>query len=273
MRSEWLAHPFVREYLTRLRQGLSLEDWVIRFILDNRPRQRGLGIGTGSGEFELSLVKVGMVEQYDFFDVSQGMLDRGYELATQMKIADRVNFFCLDVGNLALPNNHYDLVTFSHSLHHMIELKKVLSLARAALRPGGVLFADEYVGPDRFAFPESDLRMARQLYNVLNPVLKCPWPAMPVPDPAEVMEADPTEAVHSTEIIETIRTIFGNCHVTSYQTALTPILWYGLNFDTVYETSQGQGLVKFLLELDQLLVSTGRLKTYYAYLHAFKEAF
>lgn len=269
-RAEWLAHPFTRTRLAQLRDGRSLEEWVIARYLKGSRVSRAIGIGCGVASFELGLLSLGAVEHFDLYDVSQGALDAALTMAQSLGVADRVRVFRQDINQVALPPNTYDLVTFISSLHHVAELQGVLHKVNETLTPGGLVFASEYVGPDRFAYPEEDAAYAKQLYRILDPTLRSPWPELPQPNPDDVAAADPTESIHSSEIIETVRHVFERVEVTPFGHALAFIIWWGLNHDALYETEQGRDLVAFILDFDNMLVESGRLSSYFSYLVAYK---
>jgi hypothetical protein len=91
-----------------------------------------------------------------------------------------------------------------------------------------------------------------------------------VPDPLAVAAADPTESIRSQEIVGICRGIFPATHVISEDVCLTLILWYGLDYDALYETEAGHDLVNWLLQVDQALVQAGRLPTYHAEIYSRK---
>lgn len=174
---------------------------------------------------------------------------------------------------MALPNETYDLVTFFASLHHMVRLEETLRAAYRALKSGGIFFASEYVGPDRFDYPEEHALIARRLYDVIDPALKHPAePKLRWPSPAEVIANDPTEAVHSSEILESVRRVFPRVEIKPNYGTLPFILFWCLNADALYETEQGLELVQLILDLDVALVDSGRLPSYFVYIVAFKPA-
>jgi SAM-dependent methyltransferase len=271
-RAEWYAHPLVQERFLRLRDGQSLEGWFVTKYLAGHHFRRGLGIGAGVATLELNLVQLGAIETVDLYDVSQGSLDVARETARSMNIEDRVRYFCADVTDVAFTGS-YDVVTFISSLHHIENLEATLTQMHSILSPEGVLLANEYVGPDRFGYPDEDLRIPRQLFHILDPSLKAPFPEMPLPKVADVIAADPTEAIHSADTIETLGSVFAHVEVTPLRTSLAFILWWGLNHDVLYETAQGIDLVRLILELDEMFVNEQKMPNYFAYLAASKKGF
>ena len=149
------------------------------------------------------------------------------------------------------------------SLHHVAELDDVLKATSRSLEPNGVLVAYEYVGPDRFATGPVERRIAQQLYRSLDPRLKSVHAELPLPDPQAVIAADPTEAVHSSDILDTLARHFDDVAVVHHGGALAYTLWWGLNHDALFETEEGWDFVQVLLQFDQALTQTGVIADYF----------
>ena len=196
-------------------------------------------------------------------DVTPDLLGAAERAAAADGLASRVRCVVGDINAIRLEANSYDLITFVSALHHVDRLEHVLTECRSALRPGGLFYAKEYVGPSRFAFPPEHAELARTIYRSLDPRLRCPFPELPAPDPKAVEAADPTESVRSDEILRIVTRVFPHVQVFSHDVCLTVILWYGLNHEALYETTDGQALVQWLLDVDRALVRSGRLPSYY----------
>lgn len=273
-RAEWSCHPFVLERLhTKILEANTPEEWFITNFIRNGPLDRAVGIGVGTGGVELRLVSFGAVNHFDLYEVSQASLDKAREDAQVLAIEDRVQYFCEDFTNVSLPPATYDLVTFMSSLHHMHPLDEMLEKVYAALKPGGLMFAFEYVGPDRFNYPKEHTIIAERLYEVLDPSLKR-WPQLPLrwPTPEEVIAADPTESIHSGDILDTVKRIFPKVFIKPMYGTLCFILFWGLHPDAIYDTAQGRDLIRLVLELETSLVDSGRLPSYFDIIVGFKPA-
>lgn len=263
-RAEWLLHPVVRSRHRERRGGRDIVDWFATDVLGDRQIRRAAGIGSGSASFELGLLASGAVERYELFEVSTTSASLARSLATQLGVAHRVNFWTVDMNEVELQSESYDLITFVSSLHHVSQLEPVCQRMRAALRPGGLLFATEYVGANRFAFPPQHNAFARSMYRVLESGLTCGATELPQPDPAEVERADPSEAVHSQEILDVLRDLFDRVEVHPMDGCLPFTLWWGLNYDALYDTVRGQDLVELICDLDTALTAAGALPVYFA---------
>ncbi|MHB8645173.1 MAG: class I SAM-dependent methyltransferase [Thermomicrobiales bacterium] len=270
-RKEWSIHPLTAERQWKILGGMDAGQWFSRRYLPTGSARRALSVGVGTANGELNMLASGLVEQYDLYEVSQASLDQARLNARALGVEDRARFICADFNTVTLPDETYDLVTFIASLHHMDRLDETLRAVYRTLVPGGILFASEYVGPDRFDYPPEHTAFAERFYDVIDPALKNPMePKLRHPSPAEVIANDPTEAVHSSQIIETVRRIFPQVDVTPIYGTLPFIMFWCLNADALYETQQGMDLVQVILDLDVALVDSGKLPTYFAYIVAIK---
>lgn len=270
----WLAIPEVSERYHRLATGGKAANWV-RFCLDQYlsdalPVERMVSIGCGDGNLELQLARYTAFREFDAFDIAEGAIRAARSRAKDSGVTN-VNFEVRDVNQLTLPQHHYDVAWFNMSLHHIEALEHTCSQVSQALKPGGFLFVNEYVGPSRFDFTARQKRVLA-LVNELIPAkyLRLPPPAVgirsdaPIPDPAEVSRVDPSEAVRSAEIMEVlpqyfdIQTVHPICG-TILQFLLGTIAW---NFRT--EDPDSIKVLKMLFAIEDTLVEVGDLQSDFA---------
>jgi SAM-dependent methyltransferase len=283
-RAEWMAHPAVQRYRRDMSGADSEADWLISGFLQGRRVERAIGIGAGHSGFELGLLAAGAVDFFDLYDLSPKALDEAQASATRRGLSGRIATHVADINDVDLGSDRFGLVTFYSSLHHVVDLGGVVPKVARALRDDGILFAAEYIGPDRFAYGEPELGLARNLFRALDPRLRYTWPPkqtpwrrrflgrpslpvippLPVPDPDMIAAEDPTEAVHSSEILDTLGRSFGRVHITPMGGALALPLWPGLNHDYIFEIRHGVRFVETLVELDRALTVSGQLPTYFA---------
>ena len=259
-REEWQVHPATIAHRRRLLGDRDAAEWLTA-RLPGRV-DRALAAGCGTAAFELSLLRSGAVEHFDLCDVSGSSLESATEQAKQLGVADRITVRCGDL--LAADGHDYGLVTFVNSLHHAVDVPATVRFAHDILGPGGVLYADEYIGPRRFDYPPEHSDLVKALYRSLAPELRCPWPELPQPDPLDVAAADPTEAAQSDRILEALRAEFAEVELAPIWGALAFILWWGLDHDALYETQAGRDFVDVVLALDTAMGSCGALPPYFS---------
>src|SRR5207237_9684219 len=71
-----------------------------------------------------------------------------------------------------LPPLPYDCTHFFQPLHHLEALEHILAGCAAALRPGGLLMVNEFVGPTRFQWTRQQVAMADHLQGLLPAELR-----------------------------------------------------------------------------------------------------
>ena len=283
-RAEWLSHPVVQRYRKQMMGADSEVDWLVDGWLRGRRVERALGVGAGHGSFELGLLRSTAVERFDLYDLSEGSLAQARRESLDRGLSDRLQTHAADINGVDLGQETCDLVTFYSSLHHVTELDSVVAKTARSLRRGGLLFASEYIGPDRFQWGDLEMGIVGRLYTSLDQRLRFNWPPkpaplrrrlrrlpappvippVPFPDPIEIAEADPTEAVHSSEIVPTLDRHFGKVELTPMGGALALPLWGGLNHDWLFDEHHGVRFVEGLVELDRALTESGRLPSYFA---------
>ena len=195
--SSWLHEWWLREYANTLIGGdmpLWPMDWFQRW-LGGRTFERALTIGCGTGALERDLVRRNLVQRIDAFDGSLTSLALAAKQATGEGFQSRIRYFAADFNAPAFPRSTYDLVLFQESAHHVLRLEKLFHAVLRALRPDGLVYLDEYVGPSRFEWNDTMMEPYRRIYASIDPELRtvshldCP-----------VMIDDPSEAVRSSEI-------------------------------------------------------------------------
>jgi SAM-dependent methyltransferase len=99
----------------------------------------------------------------DGYDLSQVSLDRYVPngIVWNPKKAD--------CNELELPKNSYDLVVANHGAHHVMNLENLFAQAKAALRPHGVFYMYEWIGPTYLQLPRRNRFWATALLLLLFP--------------------------------------------------------------------------------------------------------
>lgn len=195
----WNDLPEVLAYIQRRATGDPTRWWMdhLRDTWCTPPRRRGLVIGCGNGWVERDLYDRGVCERFDAFDASPAYLaqaeaDRG----------DRPIRYLRSDFRSFVPDGTYDLVVNVAALHHAQHLHRHVARLRAAMDPDGILVNWEYVGPRRNQYPRSQLAAMRAVRDALPERFRTPHPLKPTR--RDAVCGDPTEAVHSDEILRAI---------------------------------------------------------------------
>lgn len=134
---------------------------AVRVAANGRPFPLAVSVGCGSGKKERRLLQAGVVERFELYEISPDQAERARELAREEGLSDRVKIRIRDVfKEPAKPK--YDLVYWDHALHHMFDVEKALTWSMTVLKPGGLLFVNDYVGPNRLQWKRSEIDFARK---------------------------------------------------------------------------------------------------------------
>jgi len=127
--------------------------------LRGRVLDRGVSIGCGTGAKEIALLTDGLVQHFDLWEIAPHIGEVGAKDAAAAGVGDRVTYSIGDAFKTD-PNGAYDLVYWDHSLHHMSDVDGALAWSVAALKPGGFVLINDYVGPNRLQFSRAEVDRA-----------------------------------------------------------------------------------------------------------------
>jgi SAM-dependent methyltransferase len=75
----------------------------------------------------------------------------------------------VDCNVLELPENAFDLIVVSHGAHHIMQIDHFFEEARSSLKPGGLIYMYEWIGPEYLRVPRKNRIVATMLLLVLFP--------------------------------------------------------------------------------------------------------
>ena len=201
----WGAQPLVRRAINRRVTGdpnrWPMEWFAARYA--TMPLARGLSVGCGPGLLERDVVEKGICRHVDGIDFSPEAIGEARRGAQEANLSRALHYRVADVNALDLPADAYDIVFFHGSLHHIRNVEGVMEEVRASLRPGGLVFLDEYVGPSRSEWSDAEWGFARSAFDTLPEELKNRG-ELAIPLPMD----DPSESVRSSAILPAARRLF-----------------------------------------------------------------
>jgi len=272
----WLANPAVQARVQRKAVGDSgAGHWVNfcveRFFGSPLPAERVLNIGCGAGELDRHLALLNAFRRLDSWDIAPGVL----EIARREAEAAGIRGVTYHQGNVELADigqGIYDVILFVSSLHHVTRLEAMLDACSRALRPGGHLILNEYVGPNRFAFTPPEVEIMRAVYGLIparfrrllvpearGTILEEP----PLPDPTEVASVDPSESVRSEEILPLLRERFDIVLERDLGGTLLHWLLNGIAGNFRPEDPASLEVLDMLFKIEDALVSAGELDPHF----------
>lgn len=276
----WLDHPtLIRECIIPS-LGSAEENWLpaVTRSLGVPRGGRWLSIGCGDGDFEMWLLERGEAAEIEGIDISEGAVELANRTAGAKGLSDRATFRVLDLNREQIPEGSYDVVIASMAIHHIEDLDQAFEKIHRGLKPGGFFIANEYVGPNRFDFPERQRRLADDLIAVLPKELRFDTVASAAQgkplfkdhyewrSPEHWLEVDPSEAVRSADIVPVLKRLFDPYHVLEYGGTLLHLVCEHIiaNFDPA--DGRDRAILRTLYALESELIKSGSLGSDFAIL-------
>jgi SAM-dependent methyltransferase len=219
------------------------------------PRRLALSLGCGDGHLEHELLRLNACERLLAVDISPERLARAHA-NTPEELRGRIEFVRANLETWE-PQDRFDLVVAKGVLHHVHGLERLFSVIADSLLDDGVLYVDEFVGPSRFQWTDSQLAIVNRLLDRLSDDLRRDLvdpsqgakAAAKRPRVADMIEADPSEAARSAELPGLLRSHFQ---------ALEEREWGGAIFHLLFTRIMGNfaghdDLVRVIMELDAIL--------------------
>lgn len=200
----WNEFQFVLEYMSENFTGDKHKSWIEDFKdrFCQKPFEHGLVLNCGNGWVEREFIDLGMVQRVTAFDYSMDLLS-----AAEKEKGERpISYFRTDVNRIDFPDNQFDLIINVASLHHVQYINRFCRIMCSTIKENGILVNYDYIGPHRNQYPLKQWyyinRVNRSLPHSIrkSPLVKAHLPTM--------ILKDPTEAIHSELIIESVSRYF-----------------------------------------------------------------
>ena len=277
-RISWWESPTIVRYVNSIVDGdyvdglsSGLINRTKKLLKDRLPLEKGISVGCGVGSKEMNLILQGIVKSFDLFELSSARIDQGRILAKKNGLEKNITFVEGNAFSMVTEEEVYDLVHLNNSLHHMMDKYAAVSLSKQVLNTEGHFYMDDFVGANRFQWPDRQLEIASDVRKSLigTKYLRNPYPKhffsrrkidWRVKRPNHI--PDPSEAVDSEKILASIEKHFNDAEIIKtggviYHLALSNIIY---NFDD--NNKNDQKLLKELLTLEKSCIEEGH--THYA---------
>src|SRR5579863_4648430 len=252
----WLAEPMARRYVNRSVTG-SPDTWPIEWLASRYPHgfDTAVSLGCGEGALERDLRGKSLCRRILGIDVSTGALGLAVSRARRETI-QHVAYLQQDLDALVLRPGAFDAAFFHQSLNHVRNLEPCLREVAQSLRPDGILYLDEYVGPSQGEWRRSLLEAAETVYQRLpRAVRRRHRLALPV------NKRNPSEAVRSSEILSALEIDFSIELRRDYGGSLLSVIWPHLDFSRA-SAQQRESIIAALIAAERAYLARGGLSFY-----------
>jgi SAM-dependent methyltransferase len=219
--SQWWHFPQIKRHMNRIICGKSVDGMaggdalVLSKLAGGRPYSKALSIGCGIASKEISLLRAGTVRQFVVYEISAKRIGSGKRSAKRHGISDRIEFRNKALEFDAPPLETFDLVYWNNSLHHMLDVSACLKWCRSVLRPGGIIYLNDFVGPTRMQWPDEMLDVANMIRGSLPQRLLIGRDGVTSlsrkvarPSVRKLIASDPTECADSGAILGAFKGLF-----------------------------------------------------------------
>jgi glycosyltransferase involved in cell wall biosynthesis/SAM-dependent methyltransferase len=276
-RKYWWDSPVVLGHCQRLVTGdpnMNIYDFLKREF-GGRTFERGLSICSGSGEFERGLLDNHICRAIDAYEIAEERVREGERIAREKNYA--IRFHAEDVNRAVFRNNHYDIFFSWSALHHVEKLEDVCKNTRNALKDGGLVVVQEYIGPNQFQWTERQVALVNSILETLPERLRISAVTgqrigrIERPTVERMNSSDPSEAIRSKEIIPVLERFFAVRTVRYFGGSIFNPLFNEIigNFD--HDDDGDVALMKMSLLLEEVLIREKILDNDYAVIIAEKK--
>ncbi len=278
----WMDNPLIEgPYINYRISGNPEVNWLtwVRQKYVAHPFPYGLSLGCGEGGLERHAMAIGMCAEFDAFDISPDAIALAQQKAQTAGIAQRVHYAVRDVNSIQLPAEQYDIAFFSSALHHIQRLESVLTEVSKSLKAGGLFVVNEFVGPSRFQWTDKQLQVINELLALLPPRYRADLrrpghikSRVDRPTVVQMLLSDPSEAVHSAEIIPLIRQRFEIVQQADFGGTILHMLLSDIVGNFAPESEADVTIVRLLCYLEKTLIAEGVLPSDFTLIVARKQA-
>ena len=258
----WNDLKRVVEYKNELATGDENIHWIDDLknkFSDYIPFENVLIVGCGNGWLERKLYDLGIGKHFDAFDISEEYIKE----AEQKKDGRPIQYFIDDINDIQkIEPKKYDAVFNFAILHHASEIDDALKKLSECLKPKGLMFNEEYVGPARNQYSNDHLEVMLSINSDLPEKLRTKNLLRP---PLENFRIEPTEAIHSDLVIPTFKKYFDIVFERNMNGGIAyQILWNNISeFEKNDEDSINW--LNFLLEKDVEFTNNGKVPVLFWY--------
>jgi SAM-dependent methyltransferase len=227
------------------------------------PVERSLTLGSGSGVLERGLCKYDFCRRHDGYDISEANVRHARHEAEKAGL-NHLHYEVADINSLGLPPNTYDTAWFTMAAHHIEALEHVFGQLRRALKPNGMVFLNEYVGPNRFQWTSRQLEAINKLLKILpESYRRRPDGSIKTEETRplirEVLGLDPSEAVRSADVLPALEREFRIVERKDYGGTVLHMLLHQIAFHFQSNDSQTRMYLRKLFQAEDKLIASGEL--------------
>jgi len=200
----WNELDAVNRMFSQRISGRSLRPWFHDFsVRRGKTFKRALILNCGNGWVERDLVSANLFTEAVGIDYSNSLLEEARQAALAHDLPLR--YHQMNVNSADFPAEEFDLVVNHAAAHHISMIDRVFREICKVLPEDGWFLSFDYVGPHRNQYTSEAWERAWKINSELPSHVR---QSMAYPHLPTMLHHDPTEAIHSELIVETLHRYF-----------------------------------------------------------------
>ena len=229
-----------------------------KYLMDRKVIAASLGCG--SGEHEISWARQETFSRIDCCDISPIRIQTATKNANNAGLGDILNFTCADVLRTHFPTSYYDVIILESALHHLSPLDQVMMMIKNMLKPGGLIFMTDFIGPTKFQWHPRQLQVVNALIELLPHKYLFEKNGQRIqrlfkPSYLRMHLMDPSEAVESGNIVPSLRSHFQELEFKNAGGAIINHLFPSLLHNFHRDDTESQRWLRICVEVEDLLLN------------------
>jgi 2-polyprenyl-3-methyl-5-hydroxy-6-metoxy-1,4-benzoquinol methylase len=233
-------------------------------VLRRRAGARMLSLGCGAGGVEMVIGREARAAEITCVDVNGSSLGLGKRVAAAEGL--NLRFEQADLNLVELEKSAFDVVFCHASLHHVLELERLITQIRGSLRPEGVVVVVDVITRNGYRMWPETRKVARDLFRTLPEQFRLNHTAYRPERKVdrEIWESDTRsagmECLRSEDVLPLLRREFEVVCLVPYFTLCRRFFdtMYGPNYDLAQPLDQA--ILEWIWELDQEYLRRAELK-------------
>ncbi|MGA7160102.1 MAG: methyltransferase domain-containing protein [Bacteroidota bacterium] len=227
----------------------------------------GLSLGCGSGNRELQWVLACEKLKLFCYDISKERIKQARTNAGIANLSSRLSFDVGDVRAVDLGFKKHDVVIIEGALHHFYSIDTVLDKVRKGLKDEGVFIANEYVGPSRFQWTDSQLDGANRVLQMIPGEYRRKYfdgrikKSVHRPGKLSMFLNDPSESAESSLIEGAIARQFKILERKEYGGTLLQLVFKDIAHNFTNERDETKELLKSIFSIEDEMLRKGEIKS------------
>ncbi len=227
----------------------------------------GVSLGCGSGNREIQWALACEKLKLSCYDISKERIRQAKINADIANLSSRLSFEVGDVHKIDLGLKKHDVVIIEGALHHFHSIVTVLNKIHRGLKDGGIFIVNEYVGPPRFQWTDTQLDAANRVLHMIPEKYRRKYfdgrvkKKIHRPGRLSMFLNDPSESAESNLIEDAIARQFTILERKEYGGTLLQIVFKDIAHNFTNERDETKELLKSIFSVEDELLKNGEIKS------------